>query len=951
MDDSLRILMVEFAATRGFHRAEWFPFIQGRLRQHHRTRWIRFGVDPANLLRFEATGVDLENLDTGTLQRELDDLQPTHLLFSLRPAPALLRRLAWPQAGCVLRHAGPDAPAPDGDDATPPTPPVPCMWAPDAPFPDAAHNVGAMAHLAGAVPDYAWIPGNEAARTTNPLPYVIAGDPCLYNRPFTASPFLRELDLRDCVRSGGCAFCMRPPGEPAAWSDVDPVEAVRMQLEAIARTCPTHGHRLMIRMQGEAPIRHIGAVADRVARSALPGADLLLDCRSDMLVHRFDALRDALPALRGTAHRIEMCLVGIENFCTRELTRLNKGFAAVTNLRALRCLFLLERESPEQFGFRTHGGLSLITLTPWTRPEELVLNLSVCRLLGIDPIAGKLLSGRLRLYPALPLHARARADGLLATAYDDPLLDTARLNLYAPESPWRFADPVMAPLGRVLLRMDNDRVPPGFDPLTDQVAALVQAGREAGISTTTMARHLAQMVVVQTASGPMPSAEDLVLAGHDYIRAPGPADPANEPPAPTPEAFTNPPPDQVAAPLPCILDEKPVSKVEPIPAAQVDAWRASSDLPHLRLVPRPDPSGDPEVWEAFFGRNPEDVAAAIDATLRLRDPTTAPDDRPDLVARVGRLLGYPPCCADAMAREDGPLQDSTFWMHIARRVDTPGAVPHELHPASIGMEYIPCTAACPDALARSRRILEALAQADPRAHAAHVARLHHPFLLFSDEQGAMVELVPQDEPGDRFRFRAGRIALPTALAEAVRQADELVLDDECLLLLRQGRPFLPLSGHAFLWWHRQAFQADFWQAMVQARRANARPDTFDAPASRQVEATPELDDAALRATSFLERLFEQVRQGDTRFAGYRLTESGVARPGQVGVLLEGGDGPLRVIVDVRNGDGPCLIRIGRMALRHPEDAPIRTPTQWRGFRAFHQFLARVLAGRRPPPRT
>lgn len=942
MDEPIRLFMVEFAATRGFHRAELFPFIQGRLRPKHETRWIRFGVEPANMLQFEAAGVGLHDGDTLVLQQALDAFRPTHVLFGLRPSAALMTRLALP--GCVrdVRHAGPDAAAPGADLAA-----VEGLWQGSRPFPTAEEDVSTMAVLARAVPDHAWEPGNDAARALNPLPYVIAGESCLYERPFAANPFLATLPLDGCIRAGGCAFCTRPPAQPAAWRGIDPVASIRAQMDAIARTCPRSADRLQVRMQGDAPMRHVEAVADLIRDACLPAADFLMDSRSDLLVHMFPALRRGLAALAGTPHRIELCLLGIENFCAVELDRLNKGFGPATNLEALRCLFLLEREFPDRFGFRQHGGLSLITFTPWTRPEELLLNLSVSRMLGISSIAGKLLSGRLRLYPALPLHARARADGLLADRYEDPLMDTARLNLYEPEVPWRFADPVMEPISRVLLRIENDQVPPGFDALTDAVGDLVRHGRKAGVDPVDLARHVVRAAVTQAWDGPPPTVDDLVAEGRRFVERRIDPGPAGEYWAPTPTWPIEGPQTDLIVPLDTLLALKPVAKIEPVHPEHVSAWTGHPLLPHVRVERRPGPEGRQDAFEAFFGLDEADVAEAVAVTMRLHDPETLPVDRPALVARMGRLLGYPDCCTDAWTYADEPLTDSVFWLHVARRVADPGPVPWELSPASLGIEYVPCGMGCAPSLPRARRVLDALRQAAPAIWERHVTRLQRPFLLFSGVQSAIVELIPESAPGERFRYRVGHDMVPCTETADVARSDEIVIEGETLLLLRQGRPFLPLSGRAFLWWHERAFQEEFWTAMIAAKRTSPMQEATEAPLAEEPPVPETVDPAAERATAFLLRLCDQVTRTATRFAGYHVTGAEADRPGQVTARLEGGDRPVVLIIDVRGRGAAGLVRIGRMALRHPEEAPLRTPEQWRAFRSFTAFLRTILARRNP----
>jgi hypothetical protein len=948
-----RVLLVEFAATTGFHRAEWFPFIKGRLNKKHQVQWVRFGVEPSNMLQFQADGVALNHDDINVLSKLLKGWNPSHILFSLNPSTALLEALSLPSPGCQILHAGPADSLNSGRMAS--------LWADGPAFPDSENNVRLLANLAGQIPDYGWIPGNTAATTTNPLPFVIAGDPCQYNKAFSLNPFLNVGHQDALVRHGGCAFCTRPEGDELAWKAVDPNLAIQNQLEAIALTCPTNNQRLMIRMQGETPIKHLGTTIENIVKSGLPGSDFLFDCRSDMLVRRLEEFTRALPALKGTSHRIEISLVGVKNFCSKELDRFNKGFDGITNLKALWVLFQLERQWRDYFGFRQYGGLSLITMTPWTEPEELTLNLSISSLLEIEDIAGKLLSGRLRLYPSLPLYWRAKQDGLLTDGYDDPLLDTASLSLYDHETPWRFANPVLENVSKILIRLEDNRVPADFDELTTEVTQLALNCRSSNNSVTNLARHIVQMAVIkQNLNQAVPSIKDLMNEGRNFVGQSYLSHPSNEPPSLTPQDFLNGGKFKVALPLESILDIKPVSKIEPIDFHVLDKWKRCDSLPNLQLVKRPDTN----FHEAFFGKNPKEVSRAIELTLHLNelaqtgiDTDIVIEERQDTISEIGKLLGYPECCSKAMALEASALQDSTFWMHITRRIAAPDEIPFELHPASVGLEYIPCEANCNVALGRARFVLERQREVAPEQFERHIAQLQHPTLLFSDEQGAMVELIPLEDPlagsgseigsakasnADshyRFRCQVGKTSLRTPLANYVGLADEIVIERECVTLYREGKPFIPLSGQVFVWWHKHVFQRDFWQAMVEAKRANSHA-LGTANTTTEVQ---EIDAATVRAGAFLARVFKQVP--DRSFSGYKIVTVVTLSPGEIHVGLEGSDEPLDIIVDIRPNQTAALAKIGRVTLRHPEDSPIRSPAQWRGFRSFRGFIGQLLTER------
>jgi len=113
-------------------------------------------------------------------------------------------------------------------------------------------------------------------------------------------------------------------------------------------------------------------------------------------------------------------------------------------------------------------------------------------------------------------------------------------------------------------------------------------------------------------------------------------------------------------------------------------------------------------------------------------------------------------------------------------------------------------------LENARKILRAAGKAES---------LKNPVLLVWGDQPGKVELVPEQSPGERFRYRAGALFGSGPDMAAIIEGDELVLEAETTLVLKGGRPFASLSGRAFLWWHERAFQTEFWRALVDLRRS------------------------------------------------------------------------------------------------------------------------------------
>jgi hypothetical protein len=127
--------------------------------------------------------------------------------------------------------------------------------------------------------------------------------------------------------------------------------------------------------------------------------------------------------------------------------------------------------------------------------------------------------------------------------------------------------------------------------------------------------------------------------------------------------------------------------------------------------------------------------------------------------------------------------------------------------------------------------------------------------------------------------------------------------------------------------------------MVEAKRANSHA-LGTANTTTEVQ---EIDAATVRAGAFLARVFKQVQ--DRSFSGYKIVTIVTLSPGEIHVGLEDSDEPLDIIVDIRPNQAAALAKIGRVTLRHPEDSPIRSPAQWRGFRSFRDFIGQLLTER------
>jgi hypothetical protein len=893
----VRVLLVEVAAVNGFQRAVAFPFVRGWLRdQDVAVRWLRFGVPAAARAGSAEPGIGLDGADRARLLDAARD-GVTHLLFSHTPAPSLVRAVAAlrpaPRQGLLREHDGVGAVAAPVGVALATVAAAPAAL---AGFFGTGGRPAAGNLFEDVAPDFGWEPANPAAAAAPPLPYLVVGELCSHRAPVAASPFFRGVDLGPCSSTRGCTFCLYPP-RLGRWR-ARPIALLRTQLEALRRTHRAGAERLAVRVLGEPLLADPEAIADLLRAEPSPPLDLLLECRATVILRIRRRLERALARLRGTRHRLHVCLLGLESFADDELLRMNKGATWRDNLDAVRALLEVERDHPETFAFRRHGGVSLILFTPWTRLEELALNLGVIGRCGLDAFCGRLLSARLRLYPVLPLHALAARDGLLAPRYRDPLLDTARRTLYPDETPWRSRDPRVDRVASLLVRLDAAGAARP-DPLGRRVRSLLE-------ETPGPARPLAAaeaLVDAALASDARATPARLIAGARRQLRAGRGL--TRAPAATVPRLFGRDPRGLAEGArmwlLAFAIGQKPVVRLEPSDLEVL----GRVDLARLAPVVRQRRSAGARRAEVFLGRDEQAVAEAIRLT-EVVEGARDPADAAGAVRALGGLYGYPACCAAAFAARADEVARRTSWLQVAQRVAVPGPVPCELNPGCAALvRYVPCSLACAETRRLAGDLLAAFRARHGAGRAARFARfMRHPWLMLVDHQDAAVELCTDEAPGASFRFRAGAVRGRHPLLERVAAGDEIRLTDHELLVLRRGRLQAALGGRAYVWWHEAPVQPELWSRMLALRALMAPP-----PAPPAATSVARLLTAALTPDQ---------RPGPT-VGGWSVAAIAAApEAGGAHVTLARGDERARLLVTPRAASAGAATTAGPLAVVDPD---------------------------------
>lgn len=695
-----KIILVEFISVDRFHRTTAFPFIKGWLQECGiEVFWVRFGLPAAIQLELGERRIGLREEDRRVLRALIKDKKPSHVLLSHEPAQSLLEEI--PERACSLGFLS----KPDSNGRRPAVRHDPRIlpvggsaaslrgWI-GFKAPAGEESRGRREEWPGTcVPDFGWTAGNQEAKTAPPLPFVTGGAECSYARSIKANPHYQGIPFRKSVVSSGCAFCRRPRDVSSQAGRLAPLDEARRQLRAIKETHPPFPGRAAVRLSGEGLFFRVQEFAAMVNEIDFPPGDFLFDARADQLVRRGDSLEKALKIFQGTGHRIHICLVGIENFSAVELARMNKGISPAGNLEAIKLLLSLERDYPRTFDFREHGGLSLILFTPWTTVTDLRINVAVVQEFGLEKVCGKFFTGRLRLYPELPMTLLAQRDRLIVRHYDDPLLDTAERNFYPEEIPWRFSHPQVEAINRIWTRLPKDPLL-ASDPLYTKIQQWVGPGAS-----------LRQLVNAAGAVVDAAGQGEKALSIDELLSKAGEVLQGRERQAREAETGGD---AQIFRRLKSVISPevvahemglKPVTKIEAVgPEGVAHALRHPESFPNM-AVHKSERLRHPPRVDVFYGNDAVVVREAVRLT-RLQEGESVTDDDGirSIVSRVGILLGYPECCSRAFARDLRMTQGSNEWMLLARRLDDPGRLSPEICLASLG--YVPCSLRCEKTLER-----------------------------------------------------------------------------------------------------------------------------------------------------------------------------------------------------------------------------------------------------------
>jgi hypothetical protein len=254
---------------------------------------------------------------------------------------------------------------------------------------------------------------------------------CGYKQTLADNAFYRDvLEVPDVAKHRGCAYCLSARPESAATA----TDLAKQILERIRSDRQTFPEVDTFWMAFAETYYDALAIAFRTTQGdpAWQGLTLSMQCRPDVIAKREKEIEALAADAAKCGTRVRIGVAGFENRSPHDILVLNRG-AAPEYLEA--AASILNRWSAHQPPGLVAKGFtpSFILFTPWTRVEDLEINLDFITRHGFSQANIE----RLRIGPGTPAFAKALHDGLII---DGPVRPAAHPNGYTSEREFRFVD-------------------------------------------------------------------------------------------------------------------------------------------------------------------------------------------------------------------------------------------------------------------------------------------------------------------------------------------------------------------------------------------------------------------------------------------------------------------------------------------------------------------------------
>jgi hypothetical protein len=289
---------------------------------------------------------------------------------------------------------------------------------------------------------------------------------CGFKRTLADNPFYRDvLDNPTVAAHRGCAHCVSAMPDAQGTPEII-AQRIVDRLRSDRKAFPTV--RTFWMSFAETFYESL-AVAFRTTRGdpVWQGITLAMQCRPDVIAQRAGDIEALAADADASGTHLRIGVVGFENFSPNEILVLNRG-AAPEELDTAATILNRWSEHPPR-GLVARGFTpSFILFTPWTRIEDLEVNLARIARHGLWSANIE----RLRVGPGTPTFEKARHDGLVI---DEPVRSTAHPNGYTAERPFRYVDANVAAVSDGFERLR----PLAHSDQPELLAAIVAAVRAA----------------------------------------------------------------------------------------------------------------------------------------------------------------------------------------------------------------------------------------------------------------------------------------------------------------------------------------------------------------------------------------------------------------------------------------------------------------------------------------
>jgi hypothetical protein len=652
-----------------------YPFIQGHLvQQGVACRWLRFGLTTDHFYIHGRDEVTLTGDEMGAVLAAAREIGARIITRSHPIRPDQEEEIRGLLGGAVEFVVG-DAPYPGREE-----------WSSKL----SGFGLVTPADLQNSRPEYQWFPGNErAADPASRMVYIRSGmGSCGYWTSVQANPLYADLQLPEGTRRYGCAFCGRqfPKQDQRG---LDRFHVVRAQLQGILRSVPVTGMPRALVFEDLEESRLLPAILEEMERLGMSDVHVLFGARADQFVRLRGALEEYFTKNGDSVPSVHLFVMGLENWSDSELLRLNKGFDGLTVLQAVNGIRELETRFPGRFVASGYMLYSVILFSPWTRLEDVHLNLRCIQHLAVDGEIGSLFLSRLRLHDNLAITHLARRDGLLVEDTDD----VSRMNrrkLFGHEEPWRFQDLRLEPVDRLAARLQDDGRLEG-EPLYDHVAGQLASHQIRGRRTRLdLFRSIVEVALDSPGILQEEQLLDAAMRHHKGRREGSLAGGATG-------VLVGQTAHGLGEGLSLLgrllqADGKRVVTIEGVPSSDVEALDHAAFKTHGWVL---------QDHESLFqrGRSLRTVVLAVDAASmkEYRELKHRIDSRThgwrQAVADLGLLLGIPSCCASAWASKPWAGGEYVGWA-LMDQLEGSALEGFPSLWAVPDIVFVPCQAAC-----------------------------------------------------------------------------------------------------------------------------------------------------------------------------------------------------------------------------------------------------------------